>query len=108
MAAEPRPALMRQLTPRPHGEEPIEVGAADLEAMPTPMHVPPTVPKAGPALSDASQPALTPSSGLGATEEWLGHLLLGYAPFQVPVTRRAVGAEPAANGKPKGADQTGS
>ena len=46
-------------------EGPIEVDSTDFEAIP-------------------AQVTLTPPSGLPPSDEWLGHVLLGYAPFGVP------------------------
>jgi len=61
---------------------PVEVSPADVEMVvgfTPPMGIP------VPDFSANSPDKLTPASGASLSDEWLGHLILGYAPFAVPV-----------------------
>ena len=65
------PARPAQPFPAPSSsDEPVEVDSSDLES-------------------------LTPNSGVPASDEWLGHVLLGYAPFSVSSRRTFSGEAPA-------------
>ncbi|HEY3451919.1 MAG TPA: glycosyltransferase [Myxococcales bacterium] len=73
-AARTTPARPASKPSRP-GEQLIELDAAEVVTVPTSLGV------------------QTPPSGLPPSDEWLGHVLLGYAPFNVAIVPRTVSGE---------------
>ena len=68
-------AAMGRASGVPADDAPVELEASDIEMV------------------ESLEPLVTPLSGLPAPDEWLGHVLLGYAPFGVTVAHRTTSRE---------------